>query len=504
LIRAAPVNTMSMTTMTIIDVTTVFSSTRRRMFLIFAEPELRPPVYDEMVRDMGNIINKVAANYVDPSCVALHFEEIVAECWAKTTEMNTDGLLERCRTRSEYFRVYKTAIANHVCSLVQRHIFTEKRTGVKPPPKHKRHERQDHGERVSRPMEVRIDDPDANVQISEIECGDDSTAFRELLEEVATRLTDAENLVLQQLLSPNEAALFFARMEGEIGRMPNDPVRIRIRYEHLAQGVGLSLEVFRQLHESIKEKCLFMKSHRELDDPHYTAAMATLLQFFNVQIPRSIDETTQKRALLIAAQHQYDRFKENDGIKKALETCGIPVPEVRNDRYRCFGVMFQKHHRTCENCAAKEACELKATNFGLGEITISQKLLGSRHARVPVVAPTRRAIDSAITDERDEEILSFLDENFRRVTQDGTTLYRHKDRTAETGGTSNEPMIFSIGHSAPMRLRFISPAEELKRSLRPESGQKGGRPSWCLPNDLDAEEAINLIRAHAQMTFTKV
>lgn len=470
-------------------------TTHRRMFLIFAQPELRPPVYDEMQPDMGNIINKVVANYVDQSCMELHFEDLVAECWAKTTQMNNDGLVKRCRTRSEYFKIYKTAIVNHVCSLVQRHRFTEKRTGVKPPPKDKRHDYHNSGH-SSRPMEVRIDDPDANVQISEIDSGDDSNAYRELLEEISVRLNASEKLVLGQLISPNDSALLESRLDGERGRTFDDPVRIRIRYEHLAKGIGMKPEWFKELHESIKQKCLFMKTNRE-DDPRFTAAMSTLLQFFNIQIPRSTDDTTRKRALLIAAQHQYDELKDNPGIKEAMEVCGIPVPEVRNDRFRCHGIMFLKHHRACENCAAKESCELKAANFGLGEITISTKLLDSRHARTPLVAPTRRTIASVLSDERAEEILAFLEENFRRVTDDSVTYYRHKDRTGE----ANEPMIFSIDHMAPLRLKFVGPSDELKPSLRPESGQKGGRPSWYLPDELSIEEAINLIRAHAQTTF---
>jgi hypothetical protein len=482
---------------TIIDWTKAYQPPPSRMFLIFAEPELRPPVYEEMVADMSNIIHKVVAPYVSQSCMELQFEDLVAECWAKTTKMNNEGLLDRCRTRSEYFAQFKTAIANHICSLVQRHVFTEKRTGVKPPPKDKRHL---HSEQSARPLEVRIDDPYSNIQLSEIDSGDDSTAFRELLEDVATRLTYLEQGVLQQLLSPNEEALFYAQQEAEIGRRIGEPLRVRIRQEHLAKGLGMSLDQFRQTHEAIKNKCLFMKSLQQDDDPRYAAAMATLLQFFGIQIPRSIDEVTRKRALMLAARHQYDRFKDNEGIKNALRECEIPVPEVRNDRFNCFGIMFQKHHRTCENCGVKEACELKAANFGLGEITISHKLLGARHARLPVVRPSRTA-ETALANEREEEIMAFLDENFRRVTQQGTLFYRHKDRTAAPGG--NEQMIFAVETLSPLRLRFINPADELRSSLTPESTRKGGRRSWLLPEDVSTEESINLIRAHAQMTFTK-
>jgi hypothetical protein len=482
------------------DVATAFGPATNRLAIIFSAPELRPPVYEEMVEDMGHIINKVVAPYVSQACVEMHFEELVAECWCKTTRMNSEGLINRARTRSEYFAMYKTAISNHVCSLVQRHIFTEKRTGVKAPPKEDRNRYTEHV--ANRPLEIRIDDPESNVQLSEMDSGDNSAYFRELLEDVSAHLNYIEQGVLNQLLSPNETALFHARMEAETGRHVGEPLHIRIRQEHLALGLGISLDQFRELHEAIKRKCLFMKNQQYAEDPKYASAMATLLAFFGLQIPRSIDETTCKRALMIAARHQYERLKDNEGVKTAMETCQIPVPELRNDRFNCFGIMFQKHHRTCENCGVKEGCEKSAANFGLGEITISHKLLGARHARLPVVRPGRLNTDAALADEREEEILTFLDENFRRVTLKTGTHFRHKSRTAGPG-EGNEPMIFALENASPLVLRFINPADELKASLTTESTKKGGRPSWILPSSINSSDAINLIRTHAQITFAK-
>jgi len=474
-----------------------FAAPRNRMFLVFAEAELRPPVYEEMVNDMGNLINKVVAGYVDQSCVELHYEDLIAECWAKTSEMISRGLLNRCRNRVEYFKQYKTALRNHICSLVQKHRFTEKRTGIKPPPKDQRN---NFSPVSTKPREIRIDDPDAGFQVADIDSGCDAMAFAELVDHVASRLKKVEKAVLEELLSPSEDTLFYARQDAERGQRTGKPLRIRIRYEHMAEALGISVESFQNCHNHIKKKCLFMKTHIE-DDPRQTAAMATLLQFFGVQIPRTIDDITRKRALMLAAQHQFDRFKDNEGIKEAMRVCGVPVPEVRNDRFKCFGIMFQKHHRSCINCGLREGCELKASNFGLGEITISHKLLGSRHARVPIIRPTLSINDAAFAEsEREEEILAFLDENFRRVMHQGETCYRHKDRLK----TEGMQLIFSIGRqTTPLRLRFINPVDEIKSSLKLESGKKGGRSSWCLPDDLNAAEAMNLIRAHAQVTFTQ-
>jgi hypothetical protein len=468
---------------------------RHRLFLVFREPELRPPVYDEMLTDMTHVIHKSVEPYVDPSCVELHHDELVAGCWAKTTEMVHRGLIIRCRTRLEFFKQYKTAILNHIRSLVQKHRFTEKRTGVKPPPKDQRNI---FTNQSTKPKEIRIDDPDSGFQVADIDSGNEAMVMRELMEEINLRLNWAERIVLEQLVSPNEEALHYARMDAEIGRKDGDPLSIRIRQEHLAKGIGEQIkpELFQEIHDSIKAKCLFMKSQHE-DDPNRAAAMATLLQFFGIQIPNGIDSTTRKRTLMLAAQHQFDRLKDDDGIKEALVAVGVPVPCLRNDRFKCFGIMFQKHHRTCDNCGLRESCELKAANFGLGEFTISHKLLGSRHARVPVLQPTRSLQDSAISESmRDEEILAFLDEHFKLVRHQGDNYYRHKDRLEKKG----MQFIFSTGRQE-FRLRFINPTDVLKKSLVLETSQKGGKSLWFLPGQLSSEEAINLIRAHAQATF---
>ena len=476
-----------------------FRPSRHLLFMVYGEPELRPPVYDEMVSDMTNIIHKAAAVSVDQSCVELQFDELVSTCWEKTTEMVSKGLVNRSRNRLEYFKQYKTAILNHLRSLIQKHRFTEKRTGIKPPPKDQRGV---FTGAPTKPQEVRIDDPESGFQISNLAAECDSMAMRELMEEVTYRLSYLEVGVLQQLMSPNELTLHLAKQDAERGREFGEPLRIRIRHEHLAHGIDKSITVahFEQVRESLKEKYTLMKINE--DDPRRAAALATLLQFFGIQVPQTAEETTRKRALMLAAQHQFDRLSSSPGIKEAMAICGIPVPQVRNDRFACLGVMFQKHHRTCINCGMRAPCELKAANFGLGEITISHKLLGARHARVPVIQPTdhRDTSIALVESEREEELLAFMDENFRAIRHQGELCYRHKDRT----GGQGMQFVFSLGKQVvPFRLRFINPSEELKLGLKLESGEKGGRPSYYLPDNLDVEQSLNLIRAHAQITYVK-
>jgi hypothetical protein len=121
---------------------------------------------------------------------------------------------------------------------------------------------------------------------------------------------------------------------------------------------------------------------------------------------------------------------------------------------------------------------------------------------VAVVRPVEISTASAaITEnERDEEILAFLEENFEKVFHMNETCYKHKDRLDGKG----MQLIFSVGKMvAPLRLRFINPGDELKPSLKLQSSEKGGRSAWYLPPDLAIADAINMIRAHAKMTFTR-
>jgi hypothetical protein len=477
----------------------------RQMALIFPNPTIRPPVYDEMAKDMGHIIHKVVAPYTSTDCMELQWDDLVAECWAKTTRMNSEGLINRCRTRSEYFAQYKTAIINHVCSLVQKYIYTEKRTGVKAPPKDKRDAKTDHHRRK---VEVRIDDEESGFQLGEIDAGvgDNSPEFRDLLEDISSWLNWCEQGVMNQLVSPCEEALQRAAQDAERGRRVGEPLRIRIRQEHLAVPLGMSVQQFRTYHESIKQKCLFMKDKQFREDPHQITAMSALLQFFGLQLPRNIDETVRRRALLIAARVQFEKLTNNEAMQENLRTLDIPVPELRNDRFNCFGIMYQRGHRTCENCALKEACEVKAANFGLGNISLSAKLLGARNSRIPVVAPSRMPAKTFST-EWDEEIGAFLDENFARFEEikdeHFRINYKHKDSSRDANG-NEAPSIFCVESVGPLCVRIINPSTKLKPALKASATEKQRRPIYYLPTDINTAQAINIIRAHAEFSYAKV
>jgi hypothetical protein len=99
------------------------------------QPWLTP---DDLMADIEQIIAKIIRLYVDPSNPMLHFDELRAECRAKLARILHDGCLIRCPTKAKAFAFIKTSFSNHVRSLVQKYAFTEKRTGVKHPPKLRR------------------------------------------------------------------------------------------------------------------------------------------------------------------------------------------------------------------------------------------------------------------------------------------------------------------------------------------------------------------------------
>src|SRR5690606_25098839 len=113
------------------------------------------------------------------------------------------------------------------------------------------------------------------------------------------------------------------------------------------------------------------------------------------------------------------------------------------NRLSCFAVLFQRNHRTCMSCGLRTACQTEALNYGLGEITLSPKLLGSRaSARIPVLTdnPPETDMEENHTDstqgsensgpftptERDEALLSFLEENFKKMKFGTDVYYTHK------------------------------------------------------------------------------
>jgi hypothetical protein len=464
---------------------------------MFEAPTMRPPILEEMQDDLERLIAKVARQYSDQSCPELNYDELIGEGRAKLTYVLCDKRVthKKVPTRAHFFRFFATALNNHVRSLVHKFRFTEKRTGVKPPPKEERFSPVSF-DRI-KTAEVRLDDEEIKLQVADLPT--DKAQARDLAEAVEdyeSLLDEDETLVFRQLAQPNKKALFLARYDAEIGRGPGDPLNIKIKHEHLAAGLGRKFtpEIFNDLVLSIREKITKHRSMTHAEENaqfRRNAAIAQLEQIFNLQIPKSIDEIVVRRLLTICARDQYDKIEADPGIKALLLEVGAKVPEMQGDVLNCKGVAYQKNNRICNSCGYRVACAAECANYGLGKVTISPRLMGAKLTRVPAILPNDPdAEETPAPSDEEAEIASYFDENFRRMASKGQTYYGHKENTGQT------KRLFRVDNNgANFRIQFCGPSDNLKKKLRFE------QKCYFTPPSLSIGEVIALIDTHAKETY---
>lgn len=152
---------------------------------------------DDLVGDIDRLIGILVMPYISDANPFLHRDELQAECWAKFAAILCAGHLNRCPTRAKAFAFVKVVLRNYVMSLVQKYAYTEKRTGVKPPPKQRRSSNRWNNQEVSKTIITSLDDEDQGVQVG----GNDPSFSRmEFLEELSQMLTEEERLVVDHLI----------------------------------------------------------------------------------------------------------------------------------------------------------------------------------------------------------------------------------------------------------------------------------------------------------------
>lgn len=450
---------------------------------------------DDMMEDLMRVASSVSGMYTDNSCFALNAQDLFAECMKKVVDVMKAGWLTRAKTRQEFFKIAKTAMNNHVRGIVQRHRFTFKRTGHAAP------DRNDPMAHNAKP-DISLDDPDAHLQVASAPDDSGAAFSHELLEDLKVFLTPLEKMVLDQLVDPNSSSYLHSYISTCRGRSKVDLLSVKISHQHMAEGLGIELETFTRAHHAIKEKYLSKIMSNKPEDVRYNSALATLEQIFELQVPRSTEHVVIARLFTIAARDQLE--KVDDGVKKLLSNVGAKAPVVEGERLSCFGVLFQRNHRTCISCGLRESCQVEALNYGLGEITLSPKLLGSRNIRTPVLTDkpqsstpmTKSTATPTPTDasgpftptERDETILQHLKENFRQAKFGTDIYYTHKE--------GKPHCIFYVGKEGEaFDLRFCKPGEDLKKLLVRKVR------SFYLQAEATAEDAIKLINQHAGDSF---
>lgn len=470
------------------DVWSLIAPSRRRLFTrlptVITNPALRPPVLEEMQADINQVIQSLANKYTDHTCVQLHTEELVAEGQYKLAQLLHKGILEKQPTRLHFFKVFKTSVANHFRSLVQRFRFTHKRTGHAPPPRAKPGEVPRLEDHRPKTVELSLDDPDVHVQVSDPNYEPHSE--QAFIDDCAALLNPVEKLVWRELTQPCALTHLLADLDSRRGTAPGDVAVKVIRHEHHAEALGLDHGLFKETVAAIKSK---IETHRAMstqdteDRLRFNATVQHLAGVFGVQIPPNTDEMIIRRLFTIAARDQYQRLTPQ--LNELLLSIGAKPPRVYGDTLSCYGILYQRTHRKCMMCGLRQACAVEAANAGMGKITLSPHLLGAKSLRIPAVMPDTGAPGNGTQEAIDAEVVAYLSDTYEQLNQNGQIFYAYRD-------TKKRPLfLFCLEEpTSPIRLRFCNPSAKIMARL------SGKRKSWYAPPGLSAQETIDLIEAH--------
>ena len=471
--------------------------------------ENRPTVFEEISSDTENLIQNVIRPYIDPGCVNLTEEELRSECRVKIGVLFHNGKHMEINSRFEFFKYLKTALNNHVKGQVQRHRFTLKRTGIRPP------EKGDFLTEHHKPIEISIDDPEARLQVeSRLECPESDNHFgsfgAELLEDLRSVLTPLESLVVQQLSAPNAAAVLSAKYEmwGDMAKHGRNS-NLKVHYSHMASGLGMSTEHFLEVHKRVRAKItVFMSTSSE--DYSWNASVAFLSKVFGVEVPRSTDKVVVRRLFSLAARNMLSKI--NEEVKHHLSVVNARLPVDQGLALSCFGIMYEDQHPKCMGCGVKSACVVETRSLGLDKITPHPSILGSRTNRIPAVnidlptsdnqAPIRALptipVDDSVN-ERSVEIINFLNSNFKRAEQSRKDSSQEKIISYALKQGSKSPILWLSKNpdDGELSLRFTRPSSQLKKKLVQVAN------GYYLDKNASVKDSIKLIEQLANEKIQK-
>ena len=472
---------------------------------MWADWNVRPPILDEMMPDIERVIATVAHHYSDSTTPHLQFDELVGDGRLKLSELITKGELDRQTCRVNFFKFFKTAVNNQARSKVQKYRFTEKRTGVKPPPREERfkapvvpvpgaEEQEEHppAPEYHKNVELSLDDPDLNLQVPDGEHAGEREG-RDVAEEYESLLFGVEKNVFRQLTKPSEEACCYA-LEDAYRKRTGEKLTIKVKWEHMARAERMDLKAFEKTVLSIRRT---ISSYRMMTDEQQdtearrNARIATLKVVFGLQIPPGLDDMVVRRLFTMAARDQYDEHVKNkpDVVQMLLDV-GAKPPRMLGDKMACYGVLYQKNCRKCNTCDLRHSCAVEAANMGLTHMAMSPRLLGGKQQRIPAFLPKSEGEVDRVSSTDEAEIAAYLEETFERYEKDGEVFYCHR-----IGSTNKRRLLFCIEQVTPLKLRFCNPMDSLKARL--VNKQK----VWCAPEDASMSELIALIEQHAKETF---
>lgn len=312
--------------------------------------------------------------------------------------------------------------------------------------------------------------------------------------ELRETLTPVEFLVYQQLVAPNPATLAICKAR-----------HVTPGVEHLAEGVGMPSELFVQVMVSVRQKISSM-STKESQAPNSTSIRA-LEKVFSVHVPRTLESVIVRRLFTIAARAQYDKVNEQVGI--LLRSVGAEVPMLNTSgNLACFGILYARNHRVCSACAARIACAVKAANYGLENVTLSPKLFAPRASVRTAEAGelpaeelhSEKRVPTPPMSEREDELRSYLQQNFRAIEVFREQYYTHKARPADTKARNivwvgSRPFPTGGDFNPAFMVRFCNPSARVASQLIKVAN------SFYVKESMPVGEVIKLIDLHANELF---
>lgn len=467
------------------------------------------PTDEDITGDVDRLIKAIVSPSTDHTNVSLHFDELYGELMLKLAQiLNRADLF--FDDRSRFFGFLKVSLTRHKNTLIQRHAFTIKRTGIKPKDKgkdmnhaqlDKEHVRNPHDDDPHKPVKIELDDDEHGVaNFFGVESGREAIETMEVLENyIATYLTPLEAMVIHQEIEPNEASYVYAYVEhsdsGGTGKF-------KIRELHKAQGIGMELVPYKKALARVRLKMepLFKekKTMSEQNENQKTRlAELALCEIFNIQVPSHIDPLIKRRCFTIAARDNFDKVDEEVAI--LLERVGANVPKKHGDTMACFGTLWEANHRSCSLCALEESCKISSDSVGMTApgFRLDKRLLGTKATKTPMILPKIepaqpgekpiRVAELTVMSscDRDEEIMSFLNETMIPTLYEGEIFYRLPDKAGRR--------IFCVGQPERlMKLRFCNPTDKLKAELI----GVGKGPAWNVPDDMELADVRTLMNEH--------
>ncbi|MGV0949159.1 MAG: hypothetical protein ACOYB3_00705 [Azonexus sp.] len=468
------------------------------------------PTDDDITGDIDRLIRAVVGQHTDHSNVNLHFDEMYGELMLKLAQLlNRQDLF--FDDRKKFFGFLKVALTRHKNTLIQRYAFTMKRTGVKPKDQEDTVDhaqldepvlRNPHDDDPHKPVNISLDDDEHGIaNFFGVESGREAIESAEILNKfIDTHLTPVEAIVIRQEMEPNDASYVYAYVEHNDGGKANG--KFKIRDLHKAQGIGLELNAYKKVMARVKVKMepLFkgkkiMNEQNDLQQIRF--AELQLCEIFNIQVPAHVDPIIKRRAFTIAARDNYD--KVNSDVASLLEQVGAYVPKKHGDTMACFGVLWESNHRSCTLCALEESCKTAAAQVGLDQpdFKLDKRLLGTKATKTPMILPKIEppqdgekpvrvaSLTVLTTTDRDEEVMSFLNETMEPTLHEGEIFYRLPDKARRR--------IFCVGQPERlMQLRFCNPSDKLRSELI----GLGKGPAWTVPDDMELSDVKTLMNEH--------